>query len=120
LMGESIPTYLPGHWLSRYFGILPTYLPRDWFLPSELVVPLVDAHYHQDYHIWKLRFDTNKRATDYLVNHLRDPSGWHCCFQSSHRSSSEYSFCPYCQSCRTQVVEWISHHISQLQRPHTT
>jgi hypothetical protein len=36
---------------------------------------LVDAHYHQDYHIWKLRLDANKRATDYLVNHLRDPSG---------------------------------------------
>jgi hypothetical protein len=76
LTGESIPTYLPGHWLSRYFGILPTYLPRDRFLPSELVVPLVDAHYRQDYHIWKLRLDVNKRATDYLVNHLRDhPSG---------------------------------------------
>jgi hypothetical protein len=73
--GESVPTYLPGHWLSRYLGILPTYLPRDWFLPSELVVPLVDAHYRQDYHIWKLRLDVNKRATDYLVNHLRDPSG---------------------------------------------
>jgi hypothetical protein len=29
LMGESIPTYLPGHWLSHYFGILPMYLPRD-------------------------------------------------------------------------------------------
>jgi hypothetical protein len=72
---ESIPTYLPGHWLSRYFGILPMYLPRDWFLPSELVVPLVDTHYHQDNHIWKLRLDANKRATDYLVNHLRDPSG---------------------------------------------
>jgi hypothetical protein len=34
-MSESIPTFLPGHWLSRYFGILPTYLPRDRFLPSE-------------------------------------------------------------------------------------
>jgi hypothetical protein len=33
--------YLPGHLLSWHFGILPTYLPRDWFLPSELVVPLV-------------------------------------------------------------------------------
>ena len=73
-MGESIPTYLPGHFPSRYFGILPTYLPRDQFLPSELVVPLVDAHYHQGYHIWKLSLDTNLRATDYLVNHLRDPS----------------------------------------------
>jgi hypothetical protein len=50
------------------------YLPRDRFLPSELVVPLVDAHYHQDYHIWKQRLDANKRVTDYLVNHLRDPS----------------------------------------------
>jgi hypothetical protein len=33
--------YLPGHLLSHHFGILPTFLPRDWFLPSELVVPLV-------------------------------------------------------------------------------
>jgi hypothetical protein len=73
-MGESIPTYLPGHWLSRYFGILPAYLPRDQFLPSELVVPLVDAHYCQGYHIWKQRLDANIRATDYLVDHLRDPS----------------------------------------------
>jgi hypothetical protein len=117
LMGESVPTYLPGHWLSRYFGILPTYLPRDRFLPSELVVPLVNAHYCQDYHIWKRRLDTNKRATDYLVNHVRDPSST---VASIHRSSSEYSFCPYCQSCRTQVVEQISHHISQLQQPHAT
>jgi hypothetical protein len=62
LTGESVPTYLPGHWLSRYFGILPTYLPRDWFLPSELVVPLVNAHYCQDYHIWKLRLDANTKG----------------------------------------------------------
>jgi hypothetical protein len=75
LTGESIPTYLPGHSLSRYFGILPVYLPRDWFLPSELVVPLVNAHYCQDYHIWKRRLDPNIRATHYLVDHLRDPSG---------------------------------------------
>jgi hypothetical protein len=75
LTGESIPAYLSGHWLSHYFGILPAYLPRDQFLPSELVVPLVDAHYCQDYHIWKQRLDANIRATDYLVNHLRDPSG---------------------------------------------
>jgi hypothetical protein len=60
LMGESIPTYLPGYWLSRYFGILPAYLPRDRFLPSELAVPLVDAHYRQDYHTWKQRLDANK------------------------------------------------------------
>jgi hypothetical protein len=25
LTGESVPTYLPGYWLSRYFGILPAY-----------------------------------------------------------------------------------------------
>jgi hypothetical protein len=74
-MGESIPTYLPGYWLSRYFGILPAYLPRDQFLPSELAVPLVDAHYCQDYLIWKRRLDANIRATHYLVDHLRDPSG---------------------------------------------
>jgi hypothetical protein len=75
LMGESIPTYHPGYWLSRYFGILPAYLPRDRFLPSELAVPLVDAHYRQDYHIWKQRLDANIRATHYLVDHLRDPFG---------------------------------------------
>jgi hypothetical protein len=40
-------------------------------------------------------------------------------FVPSHRSSIEYSFCPYCQSCRTQVVEQIFQHISQLQWPHT-
>jgi hypothetical protein len=96
LTGESV--HLPGHLLPCYFGIFPTYLPRDRFHPSERAVFLVDAHYRQDYHIWKLRLDANTRAT-----------------QSSHRSSSEYSFCPYCQSCRTQVVEWISQHISQLQ-----
>jgi hypothetical protein len=47
LTGESIPTYLPGHFPSLYFGILPTYLPRDRFLPSELVVPLVDDQYRR-------------------------------------------------------------------------
>jgi hypothetical protein len=73
LMGESVPTYLPGHWPSCHFGILPTYLPRDWFLPSELVVPLVDAQYHQNYQIWKRRLDAKTRATDFLVDHLRDP-----------------------------------------------
>jgi hypothetical protein len=73
LMGESVPTYIPGHLLPCYFGIFPTYLPRDRFLPSEWVVPLVDAHYHWDYHIWKLSLDANTRATDYLVDHLRDP-----------------------------------------------
>jgi hypothetical protein len=74
LMGESVPTYLPGHFLPCYFGILPMYLPRDRFLPSELVVPLVDDQYHQDYHIWKYCLDTNTSATEFLVDHLRDPS----------------------------------------------
>jgi hypothetical protein len=73
LTGESVPTYLPGHLLSRHFGLLPMYLPRDWFLPSELVVPLVHAQYCREYCIWKCRLDTNTRATDYLVDHLRDP-----------------------------------------------
>jgi hypothetical protein len=73
LMRESVPTYLPGHFLPRYFGILPTYLPRDQFLPSELVVPLVDDQYHQDYHIWKYCLDANTSATEFLVDHLRDP-----------------------------------------------
>jgi hypothetical protein len=73
LMGESVPTYIPGHLLSHFFGIFPTYLPRDQFLPSEQEVPLVDAHYCRDYHIWKLSLDANTRATDYLVDHLRDP-----------------------------------------------
>jgi hypothetical protein len=67
LMGESIPTYLPGHWPSCYFGILPMYLPRDRFLPSEWVVLLVDAQYCKNYQIWKHRLDANKRATDFLV-----------------------------------------------------
>jgi hypothetical protein len=75
LTGESVPTYLPGYWLSRHSKILPAYLPRDRFLPSELAVPLVDAHYPQDYLIWKQRLDANIRATHYLFDHLRDPSG---------------------------------------------
>jgi hypothetical protein len=73
LTGESVPTYLPGHFLSHYFGILPTYLPRDRFLPSELVVPLVDDQYCRDYHIWKYCLDANTSATEFLVDHLRDP-----------------------------------------------
>jgi hypothetical protein len=88
LMGESVPTYLPRYWLSRYFGILPAYLPRDRFLPSELAVPLVDAHYCQDYRIWKRRLDANIGATHYLVDHLRDPSG---------------TGVPYCQSIEAPV-----------------
>jgi hypothetical protein len=74
LTGESVPAYLPGHFLSRYFGILPTYLPSDRFLPSELVVPLVDNQYCRDYHIWKYCLDANTSATEFLVDHLRDPS----------------------------------------------
>jgi hypothetical protein len=73
-MGESVPTYLPGHFLSRYSGILPTYLPRDRFLSIELGVPLVDHQYRQDYHIWKYCLDANTSATEFLVDHLRDPS----------------------------------------------
>jgi hypothetical protein len=61
LTGESVPTYLPGNFLSCYFGILPTYLPRDRFLPSELVVPLVDDQYRRDYHVWKYCLDANTR-----------------------------------------------------------
>jgi hypothetical protein len=87
LTGESVPTYHPGYWLSRYFGMLPAYLPRDRFLPSELAVPLVNAHYRQDYHIWKQRLDANIGATHYLVDHLRDPSGT----------------VPYCQSIEAPV-----------------
>jgi hypothetical protein len=34
---------------------------------------LVYAHYCWDYYIWRLSLDANKRATDYLVDHLRDP-----------------------------------------------
>jgi hypothetical protein len=74
LTGESVPTYLPGHFPSRYFAILPTYLPRDRFLPSELVVPLVDNQYRRDYHTWKYCLDANTSATEFLVDHLRDPS----------------------------------------------
>jgi hypothetical protein len=102
LTGESVPTYLPGHWLSRYFGILPTYLPRDRFLPSELVVPLVDAHYCRDYHIWKLRLDVNKRATDYLVNHLRDPSGT-VAFSQAIEAPVSISFVP---TVRAAELRW--------------
>jgi hypothetical protein len=116
LTGESIPTYLPGHLLPCHFGILPTYLPRDWFLPSELVVPLVNTWYHRDYHIWKRRLDANTRATDFLVDHLRDPLPT----ISQVIEAPVCIPCPYCQSCRTQVVERIFQHISQLRWPHTT
>jgi hypothetical protein len=80
---------------------------------------LVNAHYRQDYHIWKRRLDANKKG-HWLFSWSLEGSFWHCQFQLIHRSSSEYSICPYCQSCRTQVVARISHHISQLQQAHTT
>jgi hypothetical protein len=116
-MGESVPTYLPREVPSHYYsGILPAYLPRDWFEPSEQVVPLVDDQYHRDYHTWKNCLDANTRATK-IFSWPLDGS-----FVPSHRSSIEYSqinFLPYCQSCRTQVVERISQHISQFQQPHT-
>jgi hypothetical protein len=70
LMGESVPTYLPREVPSHYYsGILPAYLPRDRFLPSELVVPLVDDQYCRE-----ICLDANTRATKFLVDHLRDPS----------------------------------------------
>jgi hypothetical protein len=75
LMGESVPTYLPGEVPSHYYsGILPAYLPRDQFEPSEWVVPLVDNQYRRDYHTWKNCLDANTSATEFLVDHLRDPS----------------------------------------------
>jgi hypothetical protein len=49
------------------------YLPRDRFLPSELVVPLVDDQYRRDYLTWKYCLDANTSATEFLVDHLRDP-----------------------------------------------
>jgi hypothetical protein len=74
LTGESVPTYLPREVPSHYYsGILPAYLPRDRFEPSEQVVPLVDDQYRRDYHTWKNCLDANTRATQFLVDHLRDP-----------------------------------------------
>jgi hypothetical protein len=75
---------------------------------------LVDAQFRRDYHTWNYWLDANTRATDFFSWSLEGS------FAPSHRSSSAYSFCPYCQSCRTQVVEQIFQHISQLQWPHTT
>jgi hypothetical protein len=95
LTGESIPTYLPGHWPSHYFGILPMYLPRDRFLPSELVVPLVDSQYCQNYQIWKHRLDANTRAT-YFFSWSLEGSFQHN--QSNHRSSNAYSLLLFLQS----------------------
>jgi hypothetical protein len=102
LMGESIPTYLPGYWLSRYFGILPAYIPRDRFLPSDLAVPLVNAHYRQDYLIWKRRLDANIRGTHYLVDHLRDPSGTIDYCQSIEASLS----IPFVPTVRAAELRW--------------
>ena len=73
LTGEQVPTYIPGHWLPRFFGTLPDYLPRDRFLPSEEAVPLVDSFYCDDYSEWKRCWDENKRIADYLTEHLTDP-----------------------------------------------
>jgi hypothetical protein len=101
-MGESVPTYLPGYWLSRYFGILPAYLPRDQFLPSELAVPLVDAYYRQDYHIWRQRLDANIRATHYLVDHLRNPSG----IVTSSRSVEAPVSIPFVPTVRAAELRW--------------
>jgi hypothetical protein len=108
LTGESIPTYLPGHLLSHHFGILPTYLPRDQFLPSELVVPLVNAQYCQDYCIWKRRLDTNTRATDFLVDHSRDPL-------LTISQVIEASVCtPFVPTVRASELTDISTHITAL------
>jgi hypothetical protein len=68
LTGESIPTYLPGYFLSHH---LESFQRR--FLPSELGVPLVDDRYRRYYHIWKYCLDANTSATEFLVDHLRDP-----------------------------------------------
>jgi hypothetical protein len=74
LTGESVPTYLPRDFLSHWFRTpLPAYLPKDQFLPSDLVVPLVNDQYCRDHHTWKSCLDTNTRATEFLVDHLRDP-----------------------------------------------
>jgi hypothetical protein len=98
----SVPTYLPGYWLSRYSGIIPAYLPRDQFLPSELAVPLVDAHYCQHYHIWKQRLDANIRATHYLVDHLEDPSG----IVASSQSIEAPVSIPFVPTVRAAELRW--------------
>jgi hypothetical protein len=77
---------------------------------------LVDDQYHREYRTWKNCLDANTKGHKIF--------SWPCdgSFVPSHRSPIEYSqtnFFPYCQSCRTQVVEWISQHISQFQQPHT-
>jgi hypothetical protein len=102
LTGESIPTYHPGYWLSCYFGILPAYLPRDWFLPSELAVLLVNAHYCQDYRIWKRRLDAYIGATRYLVDHLRDPSSTVSYCQSIEAPVS----IPFVHTVRAAELRW--------------
>ena len=85
LMGESIPTYLPRRRQPSFFGILPTYLPRDRFIPSELVVPLVNDQYCLYYRIWKHWLDENTRETETLVNQLetRDQVQGNACRASS-------------------------------------
>jgi hypothetical protein len=36
LMGESIPTYHPGYWLSHYFGILPALSPGLSYMETKI------------------------------------------------------------------------------------
>jgi hypothetical protein len=83
--------------LSRYFGILPVYLPRDQFLPSELVVPLVAWQSILPGLSYMEVLPGRKYKCHWIFSWSLEGS-----FIPSHRSSSVYSFRPYCQSCRTQ------------------
>jgi hypothetical protein len=66
------------------------------------MVPLVNAHNHQDYHIWKRRLDANIRATHYLVDHLRDPLG----IVASSRSIEAPVSIPFVPTVRAAELRW--------------
>jgi hypothetical protein len=63
---------------------------------------LVDANYRQDYHIWKRWLDANIRATHYLVDHLRNPSGTVASCQSIEAPVS----IPFVPTVRAAKLRW--------------
>jgi hypothetical protein len=71
---------------------------------------LVDAHYRQDYLIWKWRLDANIRGTHFLVDHLRDPSGTidYC---RSIEASLSIPFVPTVRAAELSAGTDISSHI---------
>jgi hypothetical protein len=88
---RSFQLYLPGHLLSRHFGIFPTYLPRDWFLPSELVVPLMaQCHWSTTVHSYGPSGELEGTMLSFIL-HYQEQIRLYDQLQPPHKQTSDHA-----------------------------